>query len=77
VKESDLENLRSKLAGLAGVSLSDDEVAALLAEIVSGGGGVHIEIDDSTRYRLIRRDAKFVLTKESARARLSSVPPRR
>ena len=69
--------MRSKLSGLAGAALSDDDVAELLAEIVSGGGGVHIEIDDVTRYRLIRRDGKFVLSKDSSRNRLSSVPPRK
>ena len=75
--ESDLENIRSKLNGLVGVPLEADDVAKLLADIVSGGGGVHIEIDDQTRYRLIRRDGKFVLTKDSSRARLSSFPPAR
>jgi hypothetical protein len=75
--ESDGENIRSKLSGLAGASLDSEEVTELLAEIVSEGGGVHIEIDDITRYRLIRRDGKFVLSKDSSRNRLSSVPPRR
>jgi hypothetical protein len=74
--ESDLDNLRGKLSGLTGVSLDDDDVVQLLADVVSGGGGVHVEVDDGTRYRLIRRDGRFVLTKES-RQRLSSVPPRK
>ena len=74
--ESDIENVRSRLSGLAGTSLADHDVASLLADVVSGGGGVLIEIDETTRYKLIRRDGRFVLTKDS-RARLSSVPPRR
>jgi hypothetical protein len=74
--ESDIENVRGRLSGLAGALLTDDDILALLAEVVSGGGGVHIEIDETTRYKLIRRDGRFVLTKDS-RARLSSVPPRR
>jgi hypothetical protein len=75
--ESDIESIRSKLSGLAGVVLSDGDIAELLAEVVSGGAGVHIEIDDTTRYRLIRRDGRFVLSKEPSRGRLSSAPPRR
>jgi hypothetical protein len=73
--ESDIENVRGKLSGLAGTQLADADIVALLAEVVSGGGGVVIEIDDA-RYKLIRRDGRFVLTKD-ARNRLSSVPPRR
>ena len=73
--ESDINNVRSRLSALAGTPLSDDTVAELLVEIVNGGGGVHIEIDD-TRYKLIRRDGRFVLTKD-ARGRLSTIPPRR
>jgi hypothetical protein len=75
--ESDIESIRSKLNGLAGIALSDGDIAELLAEVVSGGGGVHIELDDATRYRLIRRDGRFVLSKDSSRGRLSSAPPRR
>jgi hypothetical protein len=74
--ESDLDNLRGKLAGLAGISLDQDDVLQLLADVVGGGGGVHVEVDEATRYRLIRRDGKFMLTKESGR-RLSSIPPRK
>ncbi len=75
--ETDLEYIRSKLSSLAGVALSDADVLALLAEIVKSGGGVHVELNEGTRYRLIRRDGKFLLSKESSRARLSSTPPRR
>ena len=60
-----------------GAALSDLDVIELLAEIVSGGGGVHIEIDDGARYRLIRRDGKFVLSKDAPRGRFSSSPPRK
>jgi hypothetical protein len=75
--ESDIENMRSKLSGLAGVSLSDPDVVELLAEIIGEGGGVLLEIDDGTRYRLLRREGKFVLNKDASRARYSSVPPRK
>lgn len=71
-----IDSVRGKLSALAGAPLEDAEVAALLAEIVGGGCGVHIEVDDANRYKLIRRDGKFVLTKDS-RARPSSMPPRR
>lgn len=73
----EIDSLRSRLLGLAGAPLDEDQVVQLLAEVVSGGGGVHVEIDDGTRYKLIRRDGRFVLTKDAARARPSTVPPRR
>lgn len=71
-----IDSIRSRLSGLAGAPLEDDEVSELLYEVVSGGGGVLIEVDDATRYKLIRRDGKFMLTKDS-RGRASSMPPRR
>jgi hypothetical protein len=73
----EIDSLRSRLLGLAGTPLDEDQVVQLLAEIVSGGGGVNVEIDDGTRYRLIRRDGRFVLTKDAPRSRPSTVPPRR
>ena len=70
--------MRSKLSGLVGVALSDGDVIELLSEIASGGGGVHLEIDDAARYRLLRREGKFVLTKDVSRVvRYSSTPPRK
>ena len=72
-----LEGVRAKLSALAGAPLEDADVAQLLAEIVGGGGGVHIEVDDANRYKLVRRDGRFVLTKDSSRTRASSVPPKR
>ena len=71
-----IDSVRGKLSALAGAPLEDSDVVPLLAEIVSGGCGVHIEVDDTNRYKLIRRDGKFVLSKDT-RARASSVPPRR
>lgn len=73
----EIDSLRSRLLGLAGAPLDEDQVVQLLAEIVGGGGGVHVEIDDDTRYKLIRRDGRFVLTKDTVRARPSTMPPRR
>jgi hypothetical protein len=73
----EIDSLRSRLLGLAGAPLDEDQVVQLLAEIVGGGGGVHVEIDDGTRYKLIRRDGRFVLTKDAARSRPSTMPPRR
>ena len=74
----EIDSLRSRLLGLAGAPLDEDQVVQLLAEVVSGGGGVHVEIDDGTRYKLIRRDGRFVLTKDTTtRSRPSTLPPRR
>jgi len=75
--ESDLENVRGKLAGLLGTLLADEDVAQVLDDVVRGGGGIYIEFDDQVRYRLIRREGKFMLTKDASRGRLSTVPPRR
>jgi hypothetical protein len=72
-----LESLRAKLLGLSGVPIDAEHVLQLLAEVVSAGGGVHVEVDDATRFKLIRRDGKFVLTKDAMRSRPSSMPPRR
>ena len=72
-----IDSVRAKLSALAGAPLEDAEVVQLLTELVDGGGGVHIEVDDANRYKLIRRDGKFVLTKDPSRARQSSMPPRR
>ena len=72
-----IESVRSKLSGLAGAPLEDDAVIELLCEAIGGGGGVLIEIDETTRYKLIRRDGSFMLTKDAGRSRPSSLPPRR
>jgi hypothetical protein len=72
----EIDSLRSRILGLAGAPLDEDQVLRLLAEVVAGGGGVHVEIDDGTRYKLIRRDGRFVLTKDAPRARPSTMPPR-
>jgi hypothetical protein len=82
VKEIENEGIRAKLAALAGAPLTDLDVVDLLAEAVAQGSGVHIEIDETTRYRLIRREGRFVISKDGGRARTSvpprsSIPPRR
>ena len=75
--DSDIENLiRGKLNGLAGLTLADADIVELLTQVANGGGVVHIEVD-ATRYKLIRREGRFMLTKETRAARASSVPPRR
>ena len=72
-----IESVRSKLSGLAGAPLEDDAVIDVLFEVIGGGGGVQIELDDTTRYKLIRRDGSFMLTKDPSRSRPSTVPPRK
>jgi hypothetical protein len=74
--ESDIDNLRTRLIGLSGSQLEDVDVMSLLSEVLGGGGGVSVEVDQA-RFKLIRRDGKFVLTKDPARVRNSSLPPRR
>lgn len=72
-----LESLRAKLLSLSGGPIENEALLALLVEIVGTGGGVHLEVDDGTRFKLIRREGRFVITKDSSRSRPSSMPPRR
>ena len=72
-----LESLRAKLLSLSGGPIENEALLALLVEIVGAGGGVHLEVDDGTRFKLIRREGRFVITKDSSRSRPSSMPPRR
>lgn len=65
--------VKDKLRGLLGVRLTDEEVHMLLRDVVAGGGGVTIDVDDG-RYRLVRRDGKFGLKKVDRR-RTSTLPP--
>ncbi|MDD9945010.1 MAG: hypothetical protein OXU20_28465 [Myxococcales bacterium] len=64
--------LRDRLNGLLGAQLSESEVAKLIEDVVSAGGGVNIETDDG-RYRLVRREGKYELRKADRRP--SSHPP--
>jgi hypothetical protein len=74
--EDELNNLRAKLASIAGTALDDLEVARIVSEAIKGGSGVYIELDDQTRYRVVRRDGSFQLSKDGVR-RPSTLPPRR
>jgi hypothetical protein len=74
--EDELNNLRAKLASIAGTALDDLEVARIVSEAIKGGSGVYIELDEQTRYRVIRRDGHFHLSKDGVR-RPSTLPPRR
>jgi len=74
--ELENESVRARLAALAGSPLNDLDVLDLLADAVKGGAGVHIEIDEATRYKLIRREGRFVLSKDRGRGPNSSIPPR-
>ena len=74
--ELENEGVRARLAALVGNPLNDLDVLDLLADAVKGGGGVHIEIDEQTRYKLIRREGRFVLSKDRVRGPNSSIPPR-
>lgn len=74
--DDELTSLRAKLASLAGTALDDLDVARIVSEAIKGGNGVYIEIDEQTRYRLIRREGQLQLVKEGTR-RPSTLPPRR
>lgn len=75
--EDELNNLRAKLASIAGTALDDLEVARIVSEAIKGGSGVYIELDEQTRYRLVRRDGSFQLSKDGGVRRPSTLPPRR
>lgn len=70
------DNLRAKLMALAGVPLEDEVVPTLLLEVVNEGGGVTLDID-AARFKLLRRDGKFLLKKEDPRSQSTIPPPMR
>jgi hypothetical protein len=70
------DHLRAKLLALAGVPLDDDIVPTLLLDVVSEGGSVTIDID-TARFKLLRRDGKFILKKEDPRSQSTIPPPMR
>ena len=74
MNEVSSEMLRDKLLAMIGSQLQDQEVVKLLADLLSCGGGVTLELDD-IRLKLIRREGKFAIKKEDSR-RTSTVPPR-
>ena len=67
------DNLRAKLMALAGVPLDDEIVPTLLLDVLSEGGGVTLDIDN-VRFKLLRRDGRFVVKKDDPRSQ-STVPP--
>ena len=73
--DATLEILRERLQALAGAQLPDGDIVKLLTEIVACGGGINVELEDG-RWKLIRRDGHFVLKKDDARPRPSTMPPR-
>ena len=73
--DSTIEILREKLSALAGSPITDVDVVKLLHEIVASGGGISMELDEG-RWKLLRRDGRFVLKKDDGRARPSTIPPR-
>jgi hypothetical protein len=56
--------------------LDDAEVVKLLTDVLGGGGGVVIELDH-LGFKLVRREGKFVLQRDSSRRPQSTMPPRR
>lgn len=70
------DNLRTKLLALAGVPLTDEIVPGLLLEVVSEGGGVTLDVENM-RFKLLRRDGKFLLKKEDPRSQSTIPPPMR
>lgn len=69
------EGFREKLQALLGVAVCDADVVKLLIETIACGGGVSLDLDDG-HWKLIRREGRFVLKKDEARTRASTMPPR-
>lgn len=67
------EQLRDKLLALVGAQVTEADVTKLLAELLSCGGAVTLEIDD-VRMKLIRREGRLSFKREDAR-RVSTMPP--
>lgn len=75
MNEVSSEQLRDRLLAMIGSQLQDPEVMKLLADLLSCGGGVTLELED-VRLKLIRREGRFSVKKEDIR-RSSTVPPTR
>lgn len=69
-----IDILRERLHALTGLPITDADVVRMLVDVVGTGGGISIELDDG-RWKLIRRDGRFMLKKDDAR-RNSTMPPR-
>lgn len=67
--------LREKLSTLSGMPLEAHDAVKLLEDVINAGFGVTLELDEGTRYKLVRRDGRFTLKKEE-RPRSSTMPPR-
>jgi hypothetical protein len=70
------DTLRAKLLALTGVPLADEAVPELLLEVVSEGGGVTLDLDN-IRFKLLRRDGRFLIKKEDPRSQSTIPPPMR
>lgn len=73
MNDADPSALQGKLSSLAGQPIADEDVAAVLRDVVAEGGGISIDVDH-VRFKLLRRDGKFVLKKEDPRSQ-STIPP--
>jgi hypothetical protein len=76
LNEVSSELLLEKLLALAGpgTPLGDAELHKLMSDLISCGGSVTLELNE-TRVKVIRREGRFSLKKEDTR-RASSLPPR-
>ena len=75
MSDSAADLLRERLLASTGTHLTDADALKLLTEVLNFGGGVSIDLGE-TRFKLIRRDGRFVLKKDDARVRSSTLPPR-
>ena len=66
--------LRDKLLALIGSQATEADVAKVLTDLLRGGGGVTLELDD-VRLKVVMREGRYHFKREDTR-RGSSLPPR-
>jgi hypothetical protein len=65
--------LRDKLLALLGSQASEADVARVITELLRGGGGVTLELDE-LRLKVVMREGHYHFKREDRRG--SSLPPR-
>lgn len=71
--DEEFSTVKARLTALVGMPIEDEEIARLLSDVSRDGGGVTIEVG-GVRFKLLRRDGRFLLKKDDPR-HLSTAPP--
>ena len=70
----EIDAIWGKLNGMAGTPFDQGELVKTLLDVFKAGGGVSIDLDGG-RFKIMRREGKFILRRDDLRP--STMPPRR